>query len=56
MIRQLAALIPAAWMLAQTGVVNDVWWAFLIAEVISLMTSIFFFKKVYRNMIEPFIT
>ena len=54
-IRQLAALIPAAWLLAQTGVVNDVWWAFLIAEVISLMTSIFFFKKVYRNMIEPFI-
>ena len=54
-IRQLAALIPAAWLLAQTGVVYDVWWAFLIAEVISLMTSIFFFKKVYRNMIEPFI-
>ena len=52
--RQLVVLIPAAWLLAQTGVVNNVWWAFLIAEVISLMTSIFFFKKVYRKMISPF--
>ena len=52
--RQLVVLIPAAWLLAQTGAVNNVWWAFLIAEVISLMTSIFFFKKVYRKMIKPF--
>ena len=52
--RQLVVLIPAAWLLAQTGVVNNVWWAFLIAEVISLITSIFFFKKVYRKMIVPF--
>ena len=52
--RQLVVLIPAAWLLAQTGTVNNVWWAFLIAEVISLITSIFFFKKVYRKMIKPF--
>ena len=52
--RQLVVLIPAAWLLAQTGVVNNVWWAFLIAEVISLTTSIFFFKKVYRKIISPF--
>lgn len=52
--RQLVVLIPAAWLLAQTGVVNNVWWAFLIAEIISLTTSIFFFKKVYRKMIHPF--
>lgn len=52
--RQLVVLIPAAWLLGQTGVVNNVWWAFLIAEVVSLITSIFFFKKVYRKMIKPF--
>ena len=52
--RQLVVLIPAAWLLAQTGTVNNVWWAFLIAEVISLITSIFFFKKVHRKMIKPF--
>ena len=53
--RQLVALIPATWMLAQTGDVNNVWWAFLIAEVISLMSSLFFFNKVYRKIINPFI-
>ena len=52
--RQLVVLIPTAWLLGQTGAVNNVWWAFLIAEVISLITSIFFFKKVYRKMIKPF--
>ena len=33
--RQLFVLLPAAWLLAQTGSVNNVWWAFLIAEFVS---------------------
>ena len=50
--RQLVALIPAAWLLAQTGVVTNVWWAFLIAECVSLMLSLLFFRKVHRDIID----
>ena len=42
----------AAWLLAQTGVVTNVWWAFLIAECVSLMLSLFFFRKVHRDIID----
>ena len=51
--RQLVVLIPAAWLLGQIGIVDNVWWAFMIAEVISLLASLFFFKKVYRKLIRP---
>ena len=49
--RQLVILIPAAWLLAQTGNINNVWWCFLIAECASLTLSLIFFKKVYREEI-----
>ncbi|WP_022762477.1 MULTISPECIES: MATE family efflux transporter [unclassified Butyrivibrio] len=49
--RQLVVLIPAAWLLAQTGNVNAVWWAFPIAEIASLILSGFFFKRVYGRRI-----
>ncbi len=52
--RQLIVLIPAAWLLAHvTGNVNMVWWSFLISEVVSCALSIFFFRKVYREVVEP---
>ena len=54
--RQLVVLIPAAWLLAQTGNVNNVWWSFFVAEIISLLASIFFFKsakQVYNSTIRP---
>ena len=35
LLRQLVALIPAAWLLSRTGDVNMVWWAFPIAELMS---------------------
>ncbi len=40
-LRQLVALVPAAWLLSRTGDVNMVWWAFPIAEIISLIASAF---------------
>ena len=49
--RQLVVLIPAAWLLAQTGVLRNVWWAFPIAEIMSLAMSAFFFRKLYRETI-----
>lgn len=50
--RQLIVLIPAAYLLSLTRNVNNVWWAFIIAEVVSLMLSLVFFKKLYRDEIE----
>ena len=50
--RQLVILIPAAWLLAQSGNVNHVWWCFLIAETASLIVSSYFFRKLYNEMIE----
>ncbi|WP_026528091.1 MATE family efflux transporter [Butyrivibrio sp. VCD2006] len=47
--RQLVVLIPVAWLLARTGNVNAVWWAFPIAEIASLALSAFFFKRVYSK-------
>ncbi len=50
--RQLVALIPAAWLLSLTGNVNNVWWAFMISEVVSLTMTLVFFRKLYREKIE----
>lgn len=49
--RQLVILIPVAWLLAQSGNVNNVWWCFLIAESMSLILSTIFFRKIYREHI-----
>ncbi len=51
--RQLVVLIPSAYLLAQLGNVNYVWFAFLIAEVASMILTIVFFKKVYNEVIKP---
>ena len=45
MCRQLVVLIPAAWLLAQTGRVENVWWAFLLAEFMSLTVTLIFFRR-----------
>ncbi len=49
--RQLVVLIPAAWLLAQTGSLNLVWWAFPIAEIASLALSTYYFIKLYRKTV-----
>ena len=52
--RQLIVLIPVAWILARvTGDVNQVWWCFLISEIVSCALAIIFFRKVYREVVEP---
>ena len=51
--RQLVVLIPAAFLLAQLGNVNYVWFAFLIAEVASMTIIAIFFVKVYKTVIKP---
>ncbi len=51
--RQMLALLPVAWLLSLSGDVNMVWWAFPIAEVVSLMATLFFFARIYRQKIKP---
>lgn len=55
--RQLVVLLPAAWLLAQTGVLDLVWLAFPIAELVSLTLSAIFLRKTLRaaesTMSEP---
>lgn len=51
--RQLIVLIPAAYLLAKTGKISAVWWAFPIAEVMSLAVSLILFARIYKKMIKP---
>ena len=48
--RQVVALVPAAWLLARLGNVNYVWWAFPIAEVLSVLFNTLFLRKAFRDM------
>ena len=51
--RQLAVLLPSAWLLARlTGDVNAVWWSFLIAETVSLVICLAFYRRCDRKMIS----
>ncbi len=49
-LRQVVALIPSAWLLSKTGDVNMVWWSFPIAEIFSLLASIFFLRSALKGM------
>ncbi len=51
--RQLIVLLPVAYLLSLSGDVHLVWWAFPIAEVVSLAVTLFLFAKIYRGKIKP---
>ena len=51
--RQLVVLLPAAYLLSLTGNVDNVWWAFPIAEVFSAIATGYFFLKLYRQKVKP---
>ena len=46
--RQLAALLPSAWLLARTGVLDLVWFCFPISEVVSLILSVIFLRRTMK--------
>lgn len=50
--RQLVVLLPAAFLLSRLGNVNYVWWAFPIAELMSLALSTFFLFRIYHKIIK----
>ena len=51
--RQIVVLIPAAWLLARTGVVENVWWAFTIAETFAAVSSLIIYRRIKRTVIDP---
>ncbi len=53
--RQLVVLLPVAFLLSLTGSVNAVWWAFPIAEVVSLALTLVFYKRIYRQRVLPMV-
>lgn len=50
--RQLVVLLPAAWLLSLTGEVNNIWWAFLIAEFVSAALCTIFFIRDYNRKLK----
>jgi putative MATE family efflux protein len=53
LLRQLLVLLPAAYLLSLSGEVNAVWWAFPIAELMSLAATAVLFVRIYRQKIRP---
>lgn len=51
--RQIVVLLPAAYLLSKTGVLNNVWFAFPIAEVMSLSVTLLCFSYIYKKTIKP---
>ena len=50
--RQLIVLLPAAYLLSRTGSVDNVWWAFPIAEIVSVIVSALSYAHIYRTVIS----
>ena len=50
--RQLVVLLPAAYLLSLSGNVNLVWWAFPIAELMSVAMTTFFLFRIHHNVIR----
>jgi putative MATE family efflux protein len=51
--RQLIVLLPVAYLMSLSGNLDAVWWAFPIAELMSMAATAFFFVRIYRQKIKP---
>ena len=51
--RQIIVLLPAAYLLSKFIGLKAIWWAFPIAEVVSLSLCALFLLRAYRRMIKP---
>lgn len=50
--RQLVVLLPAAYILSGLGGLNAIWWAFPLAEIVSVTLTIIFLRYFYINRIR----
>ena len=51
--RQLLVLLPAAYLLSLSGNIDAVWFAYPIAEVVSLTVTVILFLRLYKTKIRP---
>ena len=51
--RQMLVLLPVAYLLSLTGDVDKVWLSFLVAEIASAAATFYFFRRIYREKIQP---
>lgn len=49
--RQIVVLIPVAYLLSRTGVLDKVWYAFPISEGVSFIVSVIFYICIYKKII-----
>ena len=47
--RQLVVLVPVAWLMSMTGVLDNIWWSWPIAELISLGGGLLMLRHVLRK-------
>ncbi|MDO5560215.1 MAG: MATE family efflux transporter [Oscillospiraceae bacterium] len=50
--RQIIVLLPCAYFFSKSGVLNNVWWAFPCAEIVSVVLSAVFMKIIYNKTIR----
>lgn len=50
--RQLIVLVPVAYLLSLSGRLDLIWWAYPIAEVASLIVTLFLYARLYRKVIS----
>lgn len=50
--RQVCVLLPVAYAFSLTGNINLVWLCFLVAEVVSVMLSAYYYSRIYKNTIS----
>lgn len=53
LVRQLLVLLPLAWLMSLSGQLAAVWWAFPMAEVVSLLLCILFHRYIYKKELLP---
>lgn len=52
LLRQLICILPVAYLLAQVGGLHAVWYAFPIAETVSLVASVLIFWQLYQKKLQ----
>ena len=53
LIRQLVVLLPVAFVLSKVGGLSLVWWAFPIAELVSVVLCVIYLRHIFRKEIDP---
>ena len=54
-IRQLIVLLPVTYLLSLSGNINDIWWAYLAAEAASVISCLFFMRRIYKKKMKSLV-